>query len=91
MIIDKRQLAEGEREMSGGAGVLDVAQYIRGEAEKLTSWKLHKLCYYAQAWSLVWDDEPLIQRAHRGLGQRTGDTGVVQAVQRRIQCAYRRP
>ena len=59
MIIDKRQLAEGEREMSGGAGVLDVAQYIRGEAEKLTTWKLHKLCYYAQAWSLVWDDEPL--------------------------------
>jgi uncharacterized phage-associated protein len=25
----------------------------------MTTWKLQKLVYYCQAWSLVWDDEPL--------------------------------
>lgn len=45
--------------MSDGVGVLDVAQYILDKKGRLTTWKLQKLCYYAQAWSLVWDDEPL--------------------------------
>ena len=27
----------------------------------MPTWKLQKLCYYAQAWSLVWDEEPLFK------------------------------
>ena len=27
----------------------------------MSTMKLQKLCYYAQAWSLVWDDEPLFE------------------------------
>lgn len=41
------------------ANVFDVAQYILKKLGRLTTWKLQKLCYYSQAWSLVWDDEPL--------------------------------
>ena len=37
----------------------DVAQYILDKLGCITTWKLQKLCYYSQAWSLVWDDEPL--------------------------------
>lgn len=39
----------------------DVAQYILGRLGRLTTWKLQKLCYYSQAWSLVWDGEPLFR------------------------------
>lgn len=46
------------------ATVFDVARHILarlGEDGKLpvTTWKLQKLAYYSQAWSLVWDDAPL--------------------------------
>jgi uncharacterized phage-associated protein len=41
------------------ANIFDVAQYILNKLGKMTTWKLQKLCYYAQAWSLVWDDAPL--------------------------------
>jgi len=41
--------------------VLDVAQYILSKVGSLTTWKLQKLCYYSQAWSLVWDDKPLFK------------------------------
>jgi len=27
----------------------------------MTTWKLQKLLYYCQAWSLVWDEEPLFR------------------------------
>ena len=37
----------------------DVAKYILKKMGKLNTVKLQKLMYYAQAWSLVWDDEPL--------------------------------
>lgn len=37
----------------------DVAKYILTKMGKLTTVKLQKLVYYAQAWSLVWDDAPL--------------------------------
>ena len=37
----------------------DVAQYILNKCGSMTSMKLHKLLYYCQAWSLVWDDKPL--------------------------------
>jgi uncharacterized phage-associated protein len=37
----------------------DVAKYILETRGSTTSMKLQKLVYYAQAWSLVWDEEPL--------------------------------
>lgn len=41
------------------ASVLDVAQYILNQLGEMSAMKLQKLVYYSQAWSLVWDDEPL--------------------------------
>jgi uncharacterized phage-associated protein len=41
------------------ASVFDVAQYILTKLGEITTWKLQKLCYYSQAWSLVWDEKPL--------------------------------
>ena len=41
------------------ATVFDVADYILGSCGDMTTMKLQKLVYYSQAWSLVWDDEPL--------------------------------
>jgi len=41
--------------------VFDVAQYILNSLGKMTTWKLQKLCYYSQAWSLVWDEKPLFK------------------------------
>lgn len=40
--------------------VFDVAAFFLKQAEgRLTTMKLQKLCYYAQAWSLAWDDREL--------------------------------
>lgn len=39
--------------------VFDVAAYIVDNLGKISSMKLHKLLYYCQAWSLVWDEAPL--------------------------------
>jgi uncharacterized phage-associated protein len=39
--------------------VFDVAAYILEKKGQMTAWKLQKLVYYSQAWSLVWDDRPL--------------------------------
>ncbi len=41
------------------ANVLDVAAYILDKHGEMTTWKLQKLVYYAQAWSTVWDDDAL--------------------------------
>lgn len=41
------------------ATVFDVAAYILSKQSPLTTWKLQKLVYYAQAWSTVWDDDVL--------------------------------
>ena len=41
------------------ARVFDVARYILEKMGPLSTMKLQKLCYYSQAWALVWDDEPL--------------------------------
>lgn len=38
---------------------LDVASFILKEYGKMTTWKLQKLVYYCQAWSLVWDEKRL--------------------------------
>lgn len=43
---------------------LDVAAYILEKQlgdKQLTAWKLQKLVYYCQAWSLVWDEKPLFE------------------------------
>lgn len=37
----------------------DVAAYILSKQGEMTAMKLQKLVYYAQAWSLVWDEKPL--------------------------------
>jgi uncharacterized phage-associated protein len=39
--------------------VFDVANYILNKTGLLTTMKLQKLVYYAQAWSLAWDEHPL--------------------------------
>lgn len=42
------------------ANVYDVAAYVLSRLPTpLPSVKLHKLIYYAQAWSLVWEEHPL--------------------------------
>ena len=41
------------------ATVFDVAHYILEKLGPTSTMKLQKLCYYCQAWSLVWDDTEL--------------------------------
>lgn len=41
------------------ADVFDVAGYILHQRGEMTTWKLQKLVYYSQAWSLVWDEYPI--------------------------------
>ena len=41
------------------ANAHDVAAYILERQGEMTTMKLQKLVYYSQAWSLVWDEEPL--------------------------------
>lgn len=37
----------------------DVAAYILQKQGEMTAMKLQKLLYYCQAWSLVWDEQPM--------------------------------
>lgn len=39
--------------------VFDTAKYILELKGRMSTMKLQKLCFYSQAWALVWDDEPL--------------------------------
>ena len=39
--------------------IFDVAKYILTQKGNMSAMKLQKLCYYSQAWALVWDDTPL--------------------------------
>jgi uncharacterized phage-associated protein len=39
----------------------DVAAYILEQMGPVSAMKLQKLVYYAQAWSLVWEDRPLFR------------------------------
>lgn len=43
------------------ATVFDAARYILEQQGRMSIMKLQKLCYYSQAWSLVWDDAPLFE------------------------------
>jgi uncharacterized phage-associated protein len=47
----------------GGRGhsVFDPAEYLLRALKGTAPMKLHKLLYYAQAWSLVWEEKPLFQ------------------------------
>lgn len=39
--------------------VFDVASFILSKTGKTSTMKLQKLVYYCQAWSLVWDEQPI--------------------------------
>jgi uncharacterized phage-associated protein len=39
--------------------VFDVAHYILSKRGQMSAMKLQKLVFYAQAWSLAWDDAPI--------------------------------
>ena len=39
--------------------VFDVAKYFLDTLGSMSTWKLQKLCYYAQAWTLAWDSVEL--------------------------------
>lgn len=41
------------------ASVFDVVAFILEKRGPMTAMKLQKLVYYSQAWSLVWDEQPL--------------------------------
>lgn len=41
--------------------VFDAAAYILERMGAMTTMKLQKLVYYSQAWSLVWDENPLFE------------------------------
>ncbi len=41
------------------ANIFNVAKYILEKEQKITAMKLQKLCYYSQAWHLVWEETPL--------------------------------
>ena len=41
------------------ATVFDVAKYILEQLGAMSTWKLQKLCYYAQAWELAWTNQAL--------------------------------
>ena len=41
------------------ASVLDAAVYVLRKCGEMSTMKLQKLMYYAQAWSLVWDEDPM--------------------------------
>lgn len=43
------------------ASVFDVASYILKKIGETSTMKLQKLVYYCQAWSLVWDENPLFE------------------------------
>jgi uncharacterized phage-associated protein len=41
--------------------VCDVAKYILIQSGEMTAMKLQKLVYYAQAWSLVWNEKAMFR------------------------------
>lgn len=43
------------------ATVFDVAKYILLKKGVISTWKLHKLCYYSQAWHLAWTGRPIFE------------------------------
>ncbi len=54
------------------ADVFDVAAYILNKQGRMTTMKLQKLCYYAQAWHLVWAEKPLFDEPIQAWGEWPG-------------------
>lgn len=50
---------ENTNSAGSGVTVFDVAKYILSKTGSISTWKLQKLCYYSQAWSLAWYNKPL--------------------------------
>lgn len=50
---------KGAYQMNGKINIFDVAKYTLKEQGHMTAMKLQKLCYYAQAWYLVWYNQQL--------------------------------
>ena len=44
------------------ADVFDVAKYILSQKGSMSTWKLQKLCYYAQAWHYTWTEKPFFSK-----------------------------
>ena len=53
--------AHKEYKFEHAISVFDVAAYILKKKGPMTTMKLQKLVYYTQAWSLVWDEEPIFK------------------------------
>ena len=43
------------------SNIFDVAKYILKKCGKISTWKLQKLCFYSQAWSLAWTERALFE------------------------------
>ena len=43
--------------------VFDIAAFIISQKHPLPTLRLHKLLYYCQAWSLVWNEKPLFKQS----------------------------
>lgn len=43
------------------AKINQLARYILDNLGSMTTMKLQKLCYYCQAWSMAWEEIPLIE------------------------------
>ena len=41
------------------ASVFDVAKYVLEKQGPMSTWKLQKLCFYSQAWSVAWTEESI--------------------------------
>lgn len=41
--------------------IFDVAKYILERQDHISKWRLHGLCYYAQAMHYVWEEKRLIK------------------------------
>jgi uncharacterized phage-associated protein len=42
--------------------VFDIAAFIISQKHPLPTPRLHKLLYYSQAWSLIWNEKPLFEQ-----------------------------
>lgn len=61
---ENQSIVSGQPEVrKTGVSAHDVAAFILQQRGEMTAMKLQKLVYYSQAWSLVWDDEPLFSES----------------------------
>lgn len=72
------------------ANVFDTAKYILEKSGKMSTMKLQKLCYYSQAWALVWDDAPLFDEDFSGMGKWTGMSGIIFQDKGNVFCQCKR-